>query len=201
MKLFSKTLLSNYFFIFFLSFSIIMGSSYNTYLSYERFYNADSETYMNIAKFDFKEQSLIRRYRVIIPALAYFVSQPISKVYYNVFKDKRDKYDWPLLTGFFLINSLLLSLATVLIYRIMKFKEIGELGCIVGLCIFLTGGRWASFIAGHPTTDSLTIVCIAAIVYGLIASQKILLAAGIILGLLSKESVGFFFSDDFTICQ
>lgn len=183
----------NLFFIFLFSFSIIIGSSYNTYLSFERFSNPDSETYLNIAKFNFKGQSLVRRYRIIVPALADAASFPIGKVYYKIVNEKRDKYDWPLLTGFFLINSILLACAAVMIYKIMKLQSITQAGCLIGLCIFLAGGRWASFTAGHPSVDSLTILCLATIVYGLLSSNRLLLSAGIIVGLLSKESIVLFF--------
>lgn len=184
---------ARYALVFFLSFSILIGSGYNTYLSYERFYNADSETYMNIAKFNFTNQSLIRKYRIIIPAMAYAVSIPINTVYYKLVRDKRDKYDWPLLTGFFLINSILMALAAVLIYKIMEHQQLTTLASIVGLLAFLTGGRWATIIAAHPVTDSLTILSIAAIVFGLIKPNRLLLSSGIIVGLISKESVALFF--------
>ena len=184
---------SRYALVFFLSFSILIGSSYNTYLSCERFYNADSETYMNIAKFNFTNQSLVRKYRIIVPAMAYVVSIPISKVYYKIVSDKRDKYDWPLLTGFFLINSILMALAAVLIYKIMELQQLTALSSVVGLMAFLAGGRWAGIIAAHPVTDSLTILCICTIVYGLLKPNRFLLAAGIIIGLISKESFALFF--------
>ena len=183
----------SYALVFFLSFSILIGSGYNTYLSYERFYNVDSETYINIAKLNFTNQSLIRKYRILVPVMANAVSVPINSVYYKLVSDKRDKYDWPLLTGFFLINSIIMALAALLIYKIMEFQHLNKLSCAVGLLAFVAGGRWAGFIAAHPVTDSLTILSIAAIVYSLLKPNSILLAAGIIIGMISKESVALFF--------
>ena len=182
-----------YMLVFFLSFSVLIGSGYNTYLSYERFYNADSETYINIARFNFTNQNLIRKYRIAVPAIAQMISIPINTFYYKLVSDKRDKYDWPLLTGFFIINSLLMSLGAVLIYKIMELKQLSNLSRVVGLMAFLAGGRWASFIAAHPVTDSLTILSISSIVYGLLKPNRYLLATGIIFGLISKESVALFF--------
>jgi hypothetical protein len=148
---------------------------------------------MNIAQFNFNNQSLIRKYRIIVPAMAKAISIPISTFYYKLVTDKRDKYNWPLLTGFFLINSILMAMAAVLIYKIMEFQKLSLISMAVGLMAFLTGGRWAGIIAAHPVTDSLTILSISAIVYGLIKPNKFLLAAGIIIGLISKESVALFF--------
>lgn len=179
--------------VFFVAFAVLVGSSYNTYLSYERFYNPDSETYTNTARFHFKDQSLIRKYRIIVPAMANITAWPLEKVYYKVLKDQRDKYDWPLLTGFFIVNALLMSLAAVVIYKIMQQQRLSEIACVIGLAAFLAGGRWASFLTGHPVTDSLTILSIVAIVYSLLKPNHLLLAAGIVIGLLSKESTALFF--------
>ncbi|MDB5202392.1 MAG: hypothetical protein JWQ27_1801 [Ferruginibacter sp.] len=189
----AKKNLTVYLLIFFVSFAVLTGSSYNTYLSYERFYNPDSETYTNTAKFHFKDQSLIRKYRVIVPTLANIASLPLEKIYYKIVKDHRDKYDWPLLTGFFIVNALLMSLAAVVIFKIMRFQGLGLPASVIGLAAFLTGGRWASFLTGHPATDSLTILCIALIVYSMLKPNRFLLAAGIVIGLLSKESTALFF--------
>ncbi len=175
------------------SFSIIIGSSYNTYLSCDRFYNADSETYLHIAKGDFNDQSLIRKYRIVVPALAALVSYPISMVYDKIVQDKRTVYDWPLLTGFYLVNSFLMALSALMIFLIMQEMGISERASYIGLAAFLTGGRWASYTAGHPVTDSLTILCIAGMVYGIISQKNRILFASIVIGLISKESFALFF--------
>ncbi len=189
----TKDSLSKYILVFFIAFAMLTGSSYNTYLSYKRFINPDSETYMNIARFDFNQQSEVRRYRIIVPLLANMLSQPLEKVYYKILKANREEYDWPLLTGFFLTNALLMSLAAVVIYKIMQCQRLSELASITGLAAFLAGGRWSSFITGHPVTDSLTILSIAMIIYGLLKPANLILVAGIIIGLLSKESTALFF--------
>ncbi len=179
--------------IFIVSFFIIIGSSYNTYLSCERFYNPDSETYLNIARGHFTDQSLIRKYRIIIPALAAAASYPIATVYYKIVQDKRSNYDWPLLTGFYLVNSFIMALSALLIFLIMQEKGISERASFIGLVTFLAGGRWASYTAGHPVTDSLTILCIAGMVYGMISQKNRILFISIVIGLISKESFALFF--------
>ncbi len=185
--------ISKYFLVFFISFAILIGSGYNMYLSYERFSNPDSETYINIAKGNFSNQSLVRKYRVIIPTIAYIISIPVSKVYYKIVSDKRQTYDWPLLTGFFIINAILLALAAMFIYKIMLFMKVSELASTVGLIAFLAGGRWASYVAAHPATDSLTILAIALMVLGILKKNKLLIGSSILLGVLSKESFVLFF--------
>jgi hypothetical protein len=125
--------------------------------------------------------------------LANVVSIPVSKVYYKIVSDKRNAYDWPLLTGFFLVNTALMSFAAMLIFRIMQFQGLTDTARVAGILAFLAGGRWASMVAAHPVTDSLTILSIAAMVYGLLSQNRVLLSAAIIVGLLSKESFALFF--------
>ena len=178
--------------IFFFTLAIIMGTSYNTYLSFERFRNYDSDTYLNIANGKFKEESLVRRYRVIVPFAARAVSVPLQTVYYKIWRHKRSDFNWPLLMGFYLINSILLSLAAVLIFQICKTYNASGLGALFALIVFCTGGRWLSFNAGHPSTDSLVVLCIAAMIYCCRKRNDWLMAAALIIGPFSKESFLFF---------
>jgi hypothetical protein len=169
-----------------------VGSSYNTYLAYERFYNPDTETYMNIARFNFKGQSLIRRYRIIIPAAAALVSKPISLFYNKLFQDKREGADWPLITGFFIVNCLVMATAGLFIYLICIHYNISWLAIVVGLMAYTVGGRWQSFNAGHPNTDSLCVLVTAMLVFALLKQRSWLLVLAIFIGPFSKESFIFF---------
>ncbi|MEO5681471.1 MAG: hypothetical protein ABIQ88_02455 [Chitinophagaceae bacterium] len=179
-------------FTWLLCFSLLLGSSYNTYLAYERFYNPDTETYINIARFNFKDQSLIRRYRILVPAAAALVAKPIAPFYNKLFQDKRTGADWPLATGFLLVNCVLMATAGLFIYLICVHYNISQLGTLLGLMAFTVGGRWQSFIAGHPCTDSLCILVTAMLVYALLKQQTWLLLLAILIGPFSKESFIFF---------
>lgn len=178
--------------VWLLCISLLAGSSYNTYLAFDRFYNPDTETYLHIARFDFRGQSLIRRYRILIPATAAIVARPISPFYYKLFQDKRQGADWPLLTGFFIVNCLLMAGAGLVIYLICMHYGISQLASLVGLMAFTVGGRWQSFDIGHPNTDSLCILVTAMLVYGLLKQRWGWLLPAILLGPFSKESFIFF---------
>jgi hypothetical protein len=178
--------------VWLLCLSLLVGSSYNTYLAYERFYNPDTETYMNIARFNFRGQSLIRRYRIIIPAAAALVAKPISLFYNKLFQDKRTGADWPLITGFFIVNCLVMATAGLFIYLICVHYNLGRLAILIGLMAFTVGGRWQSFDTGHPNTDSLCVLVTAMLVYALLKQHSWLLVAAILIGPFSKESFIFF---------
>jgi hypothetical protein len=186
------TSVQSYLFVWLLCLSLLVGSSYNTYLAYERFYNPDTETYMNIARFNFRGQSLIRRYRIIIPAAAALVSKPISLFYNTLFQDKREGADWPLITGFFIVNGLVMATAGLFIYLICVHYNVSRLATLIGLMAFTVGGRWQSFDTGHPNTDSLCILVTAMLVYALLKQRTGLLLAAILIGPFSKESFIFF---------
>jgi hypothetical protein len=182
----------SYLLVWLLCLSLLAGSSYNTYLAYERFYNPDTETYMNIARLNFKGQSLIRRYRILIPAAAAIASKPISLFYNKLFQDKREGADWPLITGFFIVNCLVMATAGLFIYLICVHYNLSQLAILIGLMAFTVGGRWQSFDTGHPNTDSLCILVTAMLVYALLKQQSLLLIVAIFIGPFSKESFIFF---------
>ncbi len=172
--------------------SLLVGSSYNTYLAYDRFENADTETYVNIARLNFKGQSLVRRYRILVPVAAAVVAKPIGLFYYKLFTEKRQGADWPLLTGFFIVNCLVMATAGLFIYLICLHYRISMVAILVGLMAFTVGGRWQSFNAGHPNTDSLCVLVTAMLVYALLKQRAWLLVVAILLGPFSKESFAFF---------
>lgn len=182
----------SYLLVWLLCLALLVGSSYNTYLAYQRFYNPDTETYLNIARLNFKGQSLIRRYRIIIPVAAAIASKPISLFYSKLFQDKRQGADWPLLTGFFIVNCLVMATAGLFIYLICIHFKLSQLATLIGLMAFTVGGRWQSFITGHPNTDSLCILVTAMLVYALLKQRSWLLVTAIIIGPFSKESFIFF---------
>jgi hypothetical protein len=184
--------IKSYLLVWLLCLSLLVGSSYNTYLAYERFYNPDTETYMNIARFNFKGQSLIRRYRIIIPAAAALVAKPISLFYNKLFQDKREGADWPLITGFFIVNCLVMATAGLLIYLVCVHYKVSSLATLIGLMAYTVGGRWQSFDAGHPNTDSLCVLVTAMLIYALLKQRSWLLIMAILIGPFSKESFIFF---------
>ena len=179
-------------FVFLISFAIFFGANYNVYLSYERFYNPDSETYMNIANGDFKGQSLVRRYRVIVPFMAKGVSELINPFYYKIFKEHREKYDWPLITGFYLINCILLALSALIIFEILQSYKLSISAQAMAMLAFIVGGRWQGIIAAHPIVDSLYVLVIALLILGIQKQSLFFIGLAILLGPFSKESFLFF---------
>src|SRR6266581_3290601 len=92
-----------YLLIYFFCFALLLGPAYNTYLDYNYKSNPDCETYMSIANGDFKDQSLVRRYRIVLPFTAKAVALPFEQVYSKLWPH-RESSDGPLRMGFLLVN-------------------------------------------------------------------------------------------------
>ncbi|MFQ3576501.1 MAG: hypothetical protein SNJ77_08700 [Cytophagales bacterium] len=171
--------------------SFIFGSAYNLMLSDDYFDNPDVKTYMSIANADFEDQSLVRRYRVLVPFMAKTVTLPFESVYSQVWK-KRTQSDAPLRLGFLIVNVVFMSLAGLIIFEICNFYSLNSFLSFAGTMVFLLAGRWGSIISGLPYTDSLYILLISALWLGVLIKNTHLILVSVILGFLAKESFIFF---------
>ena len=176
--------------IFLFSFGILLGPAYNTYLNYDYKKNPDCETYMSIANGEFKDQSLIRRYRIVVPFAAKVVSMPFETFYTKLWKH-RDGEEWPLRMGFFLVNITIMSFVGLMIYHCCKSYAISDTGSLLALIAILVGGRFGNLFAAIPITDSLYLLLLCSVIYALKTSNALVLSLCIIAGPLVKESFIF----------
>ncbi len=176
------------FIIFSFCFSILLGSSYNMFLNYDYKSNPDCKTYLSIANGNFENQSLVRRYRIIVPFIAKTISLPIEKVYAKLWPN-RDKTDFGALRlGFLIVNLILMSLVGLATFYLAKAYNLSNIISLLITVILLTGGRWASIFTGAPLTDSLYLLIITCTLYSVKTNNHKLLIPILILGVLSKES-------------
>jgi len=180
---------TTHFLLFFIAFSIILGSGYNTYLHYDYGYAIDSKTYMAIAKGDFKDQSVTRRYRVIVPFMAAAVAWPISKVYAKIWP-QRSADEWPLRLSFFLINCILTAIAAVFIFYFCRQYGASAISSFIGMVAVLASS-WTNYTIGVPMTDSLYLLILAITMYGIKAKDPRALIIAIFIGPFAKESFVF----------
>jgi hypothetical protein len=179
--------LTKHFFIYFFALSIIIGPAYNTYLNYDYTQNPDCNTYLSIADGNFEDQSLVRRYRILVPFAAKIISLPIENTYKKLWPT-RESNQGPLRLGFFLINVVLMSTVGLSIYAYCKAYEISETGSILAMTAVLVGGRWGNLFAAIPITDSLYLLTLCGTLYALKKENNLLLFTCIIIGPLAKES-------------
>lgn len=175
--------------LFFFAFSIIIGPGYNTYLHYDFSYSIDAKTYIAIAKSDFKDQSITRRYRVLVPFVAEAIAYPISKIYTRLWPQRNDS-DWPLRLAFLIVNCVVTSLAALVIFHICRLYGAGAVSSFMAMMAVLVSS-WTNYTVGIPMTDSLYLLIIALTVYGIKAKNAIALICCIFIGPFAKESFIF----------
>jgi hypothetical protein len=176
--------------IYFFCFAILLGPAYNTYLDYDYTSNPDCKTYMSIANGEFKDQSLIRRYRILLPFTAKAVALPFEQVYAKLWPH-RESTDGPLRMGFLLVNLSVMALAGLTIFHCCKAYDISDTGSVLAVVAILVGGRWGNLFAAIPITDSLYLLVLCGVIYALKTNHSLILATCIIIGPLAKESFIF----------
>lgn len=175
--------------LFFLA--IILGPAYNTYVHYDFSHTKiDCTAYLNVANANFKEATITHRYRVIVPFIAKAVSIPIHQVYASIWPHRSESL-WPLRIAFYLINSIILALAMLLLYKWLDLLQLASPLLLVLACTALISGRWYNYMAGLPLTDSLYVLVVIAVCYAIATQNWKWILFCIFIGPWSKESFLF----------
>lgn len=161
--------------------AILIGNSYTILDYYGAEHGVDCNDYMKMAQGDYNV-SITRRYRVIVPFLAGSVYQLFNKEIYN---------EKILLCSFFLINTLIMLIASLFIYKLCIRHNITVLASVIGV-ISCISGRWAGYSTAHPLTDSLYLCMIVVFFYYIMIKEIYWQFLLLFLGVLSKESFVFF---------
>lgn len=187
--MFRSKVLRERFIVFFLALSMVVGPGYNMYLHYDFSHTIDTRTYLDVAKGNFEGESLTRRYRVVVPAIAAVVAWPISKIYTAIWPH-RPADEWPLRLAFYIVNSLLAALAGIVIFYTCKAYGATAVSSFVAMTAIMAG-RWMNYTAGLPMTDSLYLLIVSLTLYAIKTKNNTALIACIFLGPLAKESFIF----------
>ena len=171
-----------------LSFAFLLGPTYNLFLSYDYKSNPDCLTYLAIAKGDFANQNLVRKYRVVVPFMAKGIAMPIEKVYRHLWPLRVDNDNGPLRLGFLLVNLSLMSFVGVLIFYLLKAYRLSNEIAIFVTLIVLLGGRWGNLFAAIPITDSLYMLLITLSLYAIKVDKFHYLIPCLLLGTMAKEA-------------
>lgn len=192
-----KILLHEYVLVFLFCLAAIQGPAFSLMDNYDQQQNPDCITYMGIAKLELN-QSPVRRYRPIVPLAAGLVHYTMGPVFASL-QPLSFPGDFPLALSFLIVNSILLAVWGVLIYRFSRSYGIAVLPSLIGLLVMLTC-RWTPYIAGTALTDSLYCVVVTLSLLGIKEKSTKLTIWAIFLGPFAKESfifiapIMFFFS-------
>ena len=168
---------------------VVAGSAYTMYVHYDFSHSIDTRSYLRVARGEFRGNSLTRRYRVLVPAVAAAVAWPLERVYARIWP-QRATSEWPLRLAFYLVNTLLLAAAGLIIFQTCLLYGATPAAALLALVAVLTS-RWAVYLAGLPLVDSLYVLVFAFGFYAARSGSRAALVACILLGPLAKESFVF----------
>ena len=174
--------------VFLFSLAVISGPAYESMDKLKPEECTDCQTYLSLAKGDF-DQSPVRRYRIIIPALAGSLNMVAEKVITPALMPATSPDDFSLHLSFLIVNSLLMALFALLVYK-LTLSWTTEIAALIALLALLTC-RWTAIFTGWPLTDTLYLVTIALALLGIREKNSTYILISIILGPWAKESYIF----------
>lgn len=148
----------------------------------------DIQTYLALAQWDF-DQSEIRKYRIIVPLLAGLIDSLFHPIF-DALKPWTFQGDFSLCMSFLLINSGLMTFTGILLYKICRSYIPQQTICGIALLAFMSN-RWTIETTGLPLVDSLYILTLVALIYGLLSKKWTYIFCSILIGPWAKEAYIF----------
>ncbi len=176
------------FLIFAISFFILWNLGFHILVYFPLDQSPDIQNYLAMAQLDF-DQSPVRRYRIIIPLAAWFINSTFGWCF-NAFHPWSFEGNFSLCFSFLLINTTIMSLAVVMIYKLCKSFHPGFWFCVLATIAVLSS-RYSSELAGLPLVDSLYFLSMVLALFGLKTRQSAYVIASIWIGPWSKEAFVF----------
>lgn len=174
--------------VFLFCLAAIQGPAFSLMDNFNQQECVDCKTYLGLATGDFN-QSPIRRYRPIVPALAATI-HAVAAPAFTKLQPKTFPGDFGWSVSFFLVNTVLLSIWGVVIYLFSLRQGIEPLYALAGLIVLLTC-RWTPYIAGTPIADSLYCLVTGMALLSLYTNSWPLTIAVLFIGPFAKEAFVF----------
>jgi hypothetical protein len=183
-----KKLLTEDSMIFFLSFIILWNLGFHILIYFPLEQSPDAQDYLSMAQLE-SDQSPVRRYRIIIPWIAYLINSVFGWCF-DLFHPWSFEGDFSLCLSFLMVNTIIMSFVMMMIFKLCKSFQIGFWYCLLAVIAILSS-RWSAEISGLPLVDSLYLLSLVIALYGLKTKQWIYLIASIWIGPWAKEAFIF----------
>ncbi len=174
--------------IFIFSFFVLWNLGFHTMIYFPMDLSPDIQNYLAMAQLDF-DQSPVRRYRIIIPMLAYVLNTLLGGVF-DLFHPWSFDQDFSLCFSFLMINTLIMSWVNCLLYNLCRHFQLSSLISLI-VVVAICCSRWSAEISGLPLVDSLYFACLVMAIYGLVIKNWTYVIASIWLGPWAKEAYIF----------
>ncbi|MDF7809764.1 hypothetical protein [Hymenobacter sp. YC55] len=175
--------------VYLLALGVLAGPAYTMYVHYDFSHSLDTRSYLRIARGEFADVNVTRRYRVLVPAAAAAIAWPLEQVYARIWP-QRAATEWPLRLAFYLLNTLLMAGTGLVLYETCRLYGASVAAAALAVVAVLCS-RWAVYTSGLPLVDSLYILVFALAFYAARSSSGAVLVWVLLLGLLAKESFVF----------
>ncbi|WP_375436812.1 hypothetical protein [uncultured Hymenobacter sp.] len=175
--------------VYLLALGVLAGPAYTMYVHYDFSHSQDTRSYLRMARGEFADVNVTRRYRVLVPAAAAAIAWPLEQVYARIWP-QRATTDWPLRLAFYLLNTLLMAGAGLILYETCCLYGASAAAAALAVVAVLCS-RWAVYTSGLPLVDSLYILVFALAFYAARSGSGAALAWALLLGWLAKESFVF----------
>lgn len=182
-KLFTEDYLIYYF-----CFIILWNLGFHILLYFPLHQSPDIQEYLEMAQCHF-DQGPVRRYRIIVPFLSGITNHLFGWIF-ALFYPWTFEGDFSLCCSFLLLNTAIMSLAFVFIYKLCRLQNIPIFYSLVALTAVLTG-RWSAELSGLPLVDSLLFLSLVLAIYGIKTERWIYVYIAIGIGPWAKESFIF----------
>ncbi|GGF04691.1 hypothetical protein GCM10011383_14780 [Hymenobacter cavernae] len=169
--------------VFLLALSVLASNAYVWLVNYVPL--GDVSRYQLMALGHHDQVPAVHRYRVVVPLLARLVAEVLRSLR-ALFGPNAPSL--PLGFSFYLVNTFLLALSGLLIYRTARVSGASAGPALLGMVAVLSSGL-VTFVAGSALADSLPILVVALWLYALAARTGGWLLLGIICSLVAKEQL------------
>ena len=171
--------------------AVLFGPAFTLFITYDFAGEncPDIWDYLSLAQGDFTGNP-VRKYRVLVPFVAQGVHFVFGKVFNLLAPSDFADVDFALGFSFLLVNTVLMSIAGMLLYRFLGSFKLSPMACVLGVLAVLTS-RWAAYLSGLPYADSLYFLVLVALLFGIKEKHKGWLLFCIFVGPWAKESFIF----------
>lgn len=173
---------------FCLSLCLLFALTYQEWLVFDVSQSVDPKTYWGLAHFDF-EQSVVRKYRVIVPFLAAGLNW-LMVSFAHLFKPGSLSGDFSMRLSFYMVNLASGAAWCTLTYAYLRAMDRSKVASLVGLLMVATS-YWTVVNTYAFMTDSFYCCFVALTFLGIARKNATMLFWAILIGPFAKEAYVF----------
>ncbi len=174
--------------VFCLCIALLFPLSYQGWVAFDISQSVDPKTYWGLAHFNF-EQSMVRKYRIIIPFLVAAIHWVVVHII-HLFRPDKATGDFPMQLIFYCVNLLCSAAWCTLVYAYLRTFGKSKVACLIGPLIILTS-KWTAILTADYMVDTFYCCFLALAFLGIATRNSRMIFWSIIIGPFAKENFMF----------